>query len=90
MVEGLYNSTKHLAIKMFSFELMLGKEIKKLMDLAIPMGWINHSKEALEMVNGHEKKYAQAKKLLEQVQKRYEKHVNNTWMHVDFEVGQHK
>jgi hypothetical protein len=30
------------------------------------------------MVNGHEKKYAQAKKLLEQVQKQYEKHVDNT------------
>lgn len=30
------------------------------------------------------------KKLLEQGQKRYEKHVDNTWMHVDFEVGQHK
>jgi hypothetical protein len=30
------------------------------------------------MVKGHEEKYAQAKKLLEQGQKRYEKHVDNT------------
>jgi hypothetical protein len=37
------------------------------MDLAIPMGWKDHSKEVVEMVKGHEDKYAWAKKLLEQV-----------------------
>jgi uncharacterized C2H2 Zn-finger protein len=26
---------------------------------------------------------------LEQAQKHYEKHVNKTWRHVEFEVGQH-
>jgi hypothetical protein len=46
----------------------LGKEAKKPMDLTIPMGWKDHSKEAVEMVKGHEKKYTQAKKVLEQAQ----------------------
>jgi Zn finger protein HypA/HybF involved in hydrogenase expression len=41
------------------------------------------------MVKGHEEKYTQAKKLLEQVQKQYEKHANKTRKHVEFEVGQH-
>jgi hypothetical protein len=41
------------------------------------------------MVKRHEEKYAQAKKLLEQAQKRYEKHANKTHSHVEFEVGQH-
>jgi hypothetical protein len=36
----------------------LGKEVKKPMDLAIPMGKKYHSKEAME-VKGHEEKYAQ-------------------------------
>jgi hypothetical protein len=35
----------------------LGKEVKKLMDLTIPMGWKDHSKEVVEMVKGHEEKY---------------------------------
>ncbi len=38
------------------------------MDLTIPMGWKDHSKEAMEMVKGHEEKYTQAKKLLGQAQ----------------------
>jgi hypothetical protein len=64
VVEFYYNSTTHLTMKMSLFELTLGKEVKKLMDLAIPMGRKDHFKEAMEMVKGHEKKYAQAKKLL--------------------------
>jgi hypothetical protein len=51
------------------FELTLGKEAKKPMDLTIPMGWKDHSKETVEMVKGHEEKYMQAKKLLNQTQK---------------------
>jgi hypothetical protein len=47
----------HLAIKMFSFKLTLGKETRKLMDLAIPMGHRDHSKEVVEMVKGQEDKY---------------------------------
>ncbi len=38
------------------------------MDLTIPMGLKDHSKEVVEMVKGHEEKYTQAKKLLEQAQ----------------------
>jgi hypothetical protein len=41
------------------------------------------------MVKGREEKYAQAKKLLEQTQKSYEKRTNKTQRHVEFEVGQH-
>jgi hypothetical protein len=52
-------------LKMSSFELTLGKEAKKSMDLTIPIGRKNHSKEVVEMVEGCEKKYARAKKLLE-------------------------
>jgi hypothetical protein len=33
-----YNSIMHLTIKMSLFELALGKEAKKPMDLSIPMG----------------------------------------------------
>ncbi len=54
-----------MAIKISSFELALGKKAKKSMDLTIPMGSRNHSKEIVEMVKGCEKKYARAKKLLE-------------------------
>jgi hypothetical protein len=68
----------HLVMKMSPFELMLGKEAKKPMDIAISMGCKDHSKEAVEMVKGREKKYARAKKLLEHFQKRYEKHANKT------------
>jgi hypothetical protein len=74
---------------MFSFKLTLRKEARKSMDLAIPMGRKYHSKEVGEMVKGHEEKYTEAKKLLEQVQKQYEKHANKTCRHVEFEVGQH-
>jgi len=59
------------------------------MDLTIPMRQTNHSKEVVEMVKGREELYAQTKKLLEQVQKWCEKHLNKTWRHVEFEVGQH-
>jgi hypothetical protein len=45
----------HLAIKMSLFELALGREAKKSMDLTIPMGRRNHSKEVVEMVKGREK-----------------------------------
>jgi hypothetical protein len=58
------------------FELAFGKEAKKPMDLTIPMGRKDHSKEVVEMVKGHEKLYTLAKKLLELAQKRYEKHTN--------------
>ncbi len=44
---------------------MLGKEAKKLMDLAIPMGCRYHSNEVVKMVKGFEETYAQTKKLLE-------------------------
>ncbi len=71
------------------FELALGKEVKKPMDLAIPMGRKDHSKEVVEMVKGYEKLYTLAKKLLELAQKRYEKHTNKIWKHVEFEVGQY-
>jgi hypothetical protein len=37
-VEFCINSTTHLMTKMSPFELPLGKEIRKPMDLAIPMG----------------------------------------------------
>ncbi len=47
----------HLVMKMSSFELALGKEAKKSMDLTIPMGQKDHSKEVVEMVKGHEEKY---------------------------------
>jgi uridine kinase len=72
---------------MSSFELALRKEANKLMDLTIFVGCRDHSKEVVEMVKGCVKKYAQAKKLLEQVQKQYEKHANKTQRHVEFEVG---
>jgi hypothetical protein len=39
------------------FELTLGKEARKPMDLAIPMEQKDHSKEVMEMVKGHEKLY---------------------------------
>jgi len=48
-MEFCYNSTTHLITKMSSFELSLGKEAKKPMDLAIPMGWRDHSKEVVEI-----------------------------------------
>jgi hypothetical protein len=38
LVEFCYNSTMHSAIKLFLFELTLGKEAKKPMDLATLMG----------------------------------------------------
>jgi hypothetical protein len=50
---------------MFSFELVLGKEGKKPMDLVIPMGQKDHSKEVVEMVKGHQELYVRTKKLLE-------------------------
>ncbi len=72
------------------FELALGKQAKKQMDLTIHVGCKDHSKEVVKMVNGHEEKYAQAKKLLEQIQKQYEtQHAKKTQRHVEFEVGQH-
>jgi hypothetical protein len=52
----------HSVIKMSPFELTLGKEAKKQMDLAIPMGQRDHFKEAMEMVKGHEELCDQAKK----------------------------
>jgi hypothetical protein len=48
------------------------------MDLTIPMGQRDHSKEAMKMVKGCEEKYTRAKNLLEHVQKWYEKHANKT------------
>ncbi len=64
-MEFCYNSIMHSVTKMFSFELMLEIENKKSMDLTIPMGQRDHSKEAMEMVKRHEEKYFRAKKLLE-------------------------
>jgi hypothetical protein len=58
LVEFCYNSTTHSTTKTSLFKLTLGKKAKKLMDLTNPMGWKDHSKEAMEMVKGHEEKYA--------------------------------
>jgi hypothetical protein len=43
--------------KMSLFELVLGKEARKLIN-SIPMGCRDHSKEVVEMVKGHGGKYA--------------------------------
>ncbi len=51
------------------FQLTLGKEAKKSIDLTIPKGKKNHFKEMMEMVKGREEKYAQTNKFLKQVQK---------------------
>jgi hypothetical protein len=48
----------HLVTKMSSFKLTLGKEAMKSINLAIPMGRKDCSKEVVEMVKGHEEKYA--------------------------------
>jgi hypothetical protein len=48
----------HLATKISLFKLTLGKEVRKLMDLTIPMGRRDHSKKVVEMVDGREDKYA--------------------------------
>jgi hypothetical protein len=45
----------HLAIIMSLFELALGNKTKKPMDLSMPMGQKDHSKEVVEMVKGHGK-----------------------------------
>jgi hypothetical protein len=42
----------HLTTKIFLFELTLGKEVRKLMDLAIRMEQKDHSKKNVEMVKG--------------------------------------
>ncbi len=63
--EFCYNSTMHMVMKMSMFEPTLGKEAKKPVDLAIPMGKRDHSKEVVEMVKGLEELYARTKKLLE-------------------------
>jgi hypothetical protein len=42
---------------MFLFKLTLGKEVRKPMDLAIPMGQKDHSKEVVKMVKECEKLY---------------------------------
>jgi hypothetical protein len=39
-------------MKISSFELTLGEEARKPMDLAIPMGWKDHSKEVVEIIKG--------------------------------------
>ncbi len=56
MVEFCYNSTLHSMIKIALFELVLGKEARKPMNLTIPMGHIDHSKEVVEMVKGRGEK----------------------------------
>jgi hypothetical protein len=61
LAEFCYNSITHLTTKMSSFELALGKEAQKSMDLTIPVGHRDHSKKVVEMVKGHEDKYTQAK-----------------------------
>jgi hypothetical protein len=65
LVEFCYNFVMHLRIKMFSFKLTLGKKAKKLMDLTIPMGQKDHSKEVVEMVKGQDEKCTQANQLLQ-------------------------
>ncbi len=61
LTEFCYNSTTHLTTKMSSFELALGKEARKPMDLAIPMRCKYHSKEVVKMVKGCEVKYPEPK-----------------------------
>ncbi len=56
MVEFYYNSIMHSTTKKSLFELVLGKEVKKSMDLIIPLGRRDHSKEVVEMVKEHEEK----------------------------------
>jgi hypothetical protein len=63
--EFYYNSTKHSVAKMFMFELVLGKEAKKPVNLAIPMGRRDHSKWVVKMVKRWEEKYTRTNKLLE-------------------------
>jgi hypothetical protein len=48
---------------------MLGKKVKKPIDLTIPMGWKDNSKEAMEMVKEHENLYTWTKKLFKKTQK---------------------
>ncbi len=60
-----YNSMSHSMTKMSLLERALGKEARKLINLAIPMRHTNHSKEAVKMVKGCGEKYTQMKKLLE-------------------------
>jgi hypothetical protein len=45
----------HSATKISLFELTLGKEVRELMDLTIPMGQRDHSKEVVEVVKGQKK-----------------------------------
>jgi hypothetical protein len=42
------------------------------------MGQRDHSKEVMEIAKGYEELYTQAKKLLEQIQKWYDKLANKT------------
>jgi hypothetical protein len=52
----------HLVIKTFPCELVLRKEAKKPMDLTIPMGQREPSKESIGIVKWHKELYTQAKK----------------------------
>ncbi len=61
-MEFSYDSTMHLTIGMFPFELAFWKEARKTMDVAIPMGRRDHSKEIEERVRGCEKLHTPAKK----------------------------
>jgi hypothetical protein len=62
----------------------------KSIDLNInSMGQRDHYKKVVEIAKGCEELYTQAKILLEQVQKWYDKHANKTLKHMEFEVGQH-
>jgi len=58
LVEFYYNSMTHSVMKMSSFELMLGKESMKSMDLTIPMGQRDHSKEIVDMAKGRDENNA--------------------------------
>lgn len=61
------------------FKLTLKKEAKKPMDLAIPMGQRDYSKEDAKMVQRCEELYARIKNVLvEQAQNWHEKHANKT------------
>jgi hypothetical protein len=44
--------------KLFPFELTSRKEVRKLVDLIIPMGSKDQSKEVVGMVKGREKKHS--------------------------------
>jgi len=72
------------------FELALGLEAKKPMDLTIPRIISSHQKgkkQAKVMAKECENRKVRANKLLEKAQVSYEKEVDKSQRHIEFEVG---